>query len=90
MLSQYGELRSTNGRDRVAGLGNPNKFQRGSRLGIVTAAMLLKGNQPNFARCLAVCWTREGNACISRAAIALGIGPHIPTIITRLKDFWRS
>ena len=35
MLSQYGELRPTNGRDRLAGLGHPSKFQRGSPLGSV-------------------------------------------------------
>jgi len=33
MPSQYGELRSTNGRDRLAGLGHPSIFQWGSRLG---------------------------------------------------------
>jgi len=36
--------------------GTPNKFQRVSRLGFVTAATSLTGDQPNFARCLAVSW----------------------------------
>jgi len=56
MPSQYGELRPTNGRDRLACLGHPSKFQQGSRLGFVTAATSLNGSQPNFAQCLAVCW----------------------------------
>jgi len=47
---------NTNGRDRLAGLGHPSKFQQGSRLGFVTAATSLNGSPPNFARCLAVCW----------------------------------
>ena len=55
MPSQYGELRPTNGRDRLAGLGHPSKFQQPSLLGFVTAATSLNRSQPNFARCLAVC-----------------------------------
>jgi len=57
MLSQYGELRPTNGQDRLAGLGHPSKFQWGSRLGFVTAATSLNGSQPNFAQCLTICQT---------------------------------
>jgi len=34
-----------------------NKFQQVSRLGFVTAPTSLTGDQPNFARCLAVSWT---------------------------------
>jgi len=34
--------------------GTPSKFQRVSRLGLVTAPTSLNGRQPNFARCLAV------------------------------------
>jgi len=56
MFSQYGELRPTSSWDRLAGLGHPNTFQQVSRLGFVTAATVLNGSQPNFARCLAVCW----------------------------------
>ena len=56
MPSQYGELRSTNGWDRLAGLGHPSKFQRVSRLAFVTAATSFTGGQPNFVRCLAVSW----------------------------------
>jgi len=56
MPSQYGELQPTIVRDRLAGFGHPGKYQRGSRLGFATAATSLNGNQPNFARCLTVCW----------------------------------
>jgi len=56
MSSQYGELRRTNGWDRLASLGHPGKFQGLSRLGFVTAPTSLNGGQPNFARCLAVSW----------------------------------
>jgi len=56
MFSQYGELRPTNGRDRLADLGHPSKFQRVSRLAFVTAATSLSESQPNFARCLTVSW----------------------------------
>jgi len=38
--------------------GTPSKFQRVSRLGFVTAPSSRNGSQPNFARCLAVCWAR--------------------------------
>jgi len=50
------ELRSTNGWDRLASLGDSCKFQRVSRLGFVTAPTSLNGGQPNFARCLAIAW----------------------------------
>jgi len=53
---QFGELRLTNGRDRLVSLEHPSKFQRVSRLGDVTAPTSLNGDQPNFARCLAVSW----------------------------------
>ena len=49
MSSQYGELRPTNGWDRLAGLGHPIIFQRASRLGSVTARHSSSGRQPNFA-----------------------------------------
>ena len=39
---------------RLASLGHLSKFQRISRLGLVTAATSLNRGQPNFARCLAV------------------------------------
>ena len=54
MVSQYGEFRPTNRRDRLASLGHPGKFQRVSRLGFDTAPAWLNGGQPNFARCLTV------------------------------------
>ena len=62
MSSQYSELRRTNRRDPLAGFGHPSKFQQGSRLAFVTAATSLTAGQPNFARCLAVCWA--GLLCI--------------------------
>ena len=37
-------------------MGHPSKFQRVSHLAFFTAATLLTGGQPNFARCLAVSW----------------------------------
>jgi len=49
MSLQYGELRSTNGWDRLAGLGHLIIFQRVSRLGSVTAWQSSSGRQPNFA-----------------------------------------
>jgi len=56
MSSQYGELRPTNGWDRLGCLGDPSKFQRVSCLGFVTAATSFTGDRPNFAQCLAVSW----------------------------------
>jgi len=49
MSPQYGELRPTNGWDRLASLGHPIIFQRVSRLGSVTARHFISGRQPNFA-----------------------------------------
>jgi len=49
MSSQYGELRPTSGWDLLASLGHHCKFQRGSRLGSVTAGHFSSGRQPNFA-----------------------------------------
>ena len=48
MFSQYGQLRPTNGRDRLVSLGHPSKFQRVSLLGSVTARHSSSGHQPNF------------------------------------------
>jgi len=56
MSPQYGELWPTNGWDRFGSFGHPTKFQRVSRLAFVTAATLLTGGQPNFARCLPISW----------------------------------
>jgi len=57
MSSQFGELRSINGWDRLVSLGHPSKFQRVSRLGFVTAPTSLNGDQPKlctmFGRLLA-------------------------------------
>ena len=44
------------GWDRFGSLGHPSKFQRVSRLTILTAATSLTGGQPIFARCLVVSW----------------------------------
>jgi len=57
MSSQYGELRPTSGWDHFVSLRHPSKFQQVSRLGFITAATLVNGSQPNFARCLAVSWS---------------------------------
>jgi len=54
--SQYGEPRRINGWGRLVSLGHPSKFERISRLGFITAPTSLKGDEPNFARCLAVSW----------------------------------
>jgi len=43
MSSQYGELRPTNGWDRLTSLGYPCKFQLFSRLGSVTARHIVMG-----------------------------------------------
>jgi len=56
MSSQYGELWPTNGWDWLACLGHPDKFQRVSDLGFVTALTSLSGGQPNLARCLTISW----------------------------------
>jgi len=57
MFSQYGELRPTDGWDRLASLVHPSKFQRVWHLGFITAPTSLNGCQRNFARYLAVSWT---------------------------------
>jgi len=49
MSSSYGELRPTNGWDRLASLGHPSKFQWVWRLGSITARHSSSGRQPNFA-----------------------------------------
>jgi len=49
MSLQYGELRPSNGWDRLAGLGHPIIFQRLLRLGSVTARQSSSGRQPDFA-----------------------------------------
>jgi len=49
MSSQYGELRPTNGWDRVFSFEYLCKFQRVSRLGSVTARHSSSGRQLNFA-----------------------------------------
>jgi len=79
MSLQYGELRPTRGWDRFVSLGHPNKFQRVSRLGFVTAATSLNGGQPNFARCVAVSWAgtlQRPPPIFGRVAVTLGIDPH--------------
>jgi len=49
MSLQYGELRLTSGWDRFGSLAHPIKFQRLSRIGIVTARHSSTRRQPNFA-----------------------------------------
>jgi len=62
MSSQYGELQPTKGWDWLTSLEHPVKFQRVSRLGLITAPMLLNESQPNFAQCLAI--SLAGTVCI--------------------------
>ena len=40
----------------VRQFGHPSKFQRVSRLAVITALTSLNGGQPNFSRCLTVSW----------------------------------
>jgi len=49
MSPQYGELRPTSGWDLLWSLGHPNKFQRVSPLGSVTARHPSSGREPTFA-----------------------------------------
>ena len=56
MSLQYSECRPTNGWDRFGSLGHPSKFQRVSRLGLVTAQTSLNGGQPNIAQRFAISW----------------------------------
>jgi len=70
MSLQYGKLRPTSGWDLLASLGLPNKFQRVSRLGSVTAGHSSSGHHPH-------CGIEQRSPPIfGRAAITLGIGPH--------------
>ena len=48
--SQYGELRLTNGRDRLTSLGHPCKFQLVSHRGSVTAQHLVVGVSQTLRR----------------------------------------
>jgi len=57
MHPQYGELRPTGGWDLLVSLGHSSKFQPVSHLSFATAPTSLTGDQPNFARCLAISWT---------------------------------
>jgi len=54
VFPQYGGHRPTDSWDRFGSLGYHSKFQRVSRLGLVTAATSLTGDQPNLARRLVV------------------------------------
>jgi len=54
MSSQYSELRSTRG--SIGGFEATQHILTGIGLGFVTAATVLNGSQPNFARCLAISW----------------------------------
>jgi len=53
MCSQYGELRPTNGWNRLASLRHPSKFKQ---FRILAAPTLLSRGQQTFAWCLAVSW----------------------------------
>ena len=58
MSPQYGELRSTSGRDRFRSLGHTSYFQRLPRLGSVTVWQSSSERQPNFAA------LTEGATCV--------------------------
>jgi len=70
MYLQYGELRPTSGRDLLASLRHPCKFQRLSRLGSVTARHSSSGRQPNCGV------EQRAPPIFNRPAITLDIGPH--------------
>ena len=72
MSSQYGELRSTSGWDRLTSLGYPSKFQLVSRLGSVTARHLVVGVSQTLRR-----WT-EGAIYIRQGDHQVG---HWPTFL---------
>ena len=72
MSSQYGELRPTNGWDRLTSLGHPCKFQLVSRLGSVTARHLVVGVSQTLRR-----WT-EGATYIWQGDHHVG---HWPTFL---------
>jgi len=73
MSSQYGELRPTSGRDLLASLGHPCKFQRVSRLGSVSAHdTLVVGVSQTLRR-----WT-EGATYIRQGGHHAG---HWPTFV---------
>jgi len=72
MSSQYGELRPTNGWDRLNSLGHPCKFQLVSRLDNVTAQHLVVGVSQTLRR-----WT-EGATCIRQSDHHVG---HWPTFL---------
>ena len=69
MSSQYGELRPTNGWDRLTSLGHPCKFQLVSRLGSITAWHLVVGVSQTLRR-----WT-EGATYIRQGDHHVGYWP---------------
>jgi len=52
MCSQHSELRPTNGRDRLAGLGHPSKFPRGSRQNTEKVILQRDITKENCIRCI--------------------------------------
>jgi len=71
MFLQYGEFRTTNGRDLLASLGHPSKFQWVWRLGSVTAWHSSSGRQPNFA------WLNRGRHLYSAGRLSRLAFAHI-------------
>jgi len=74
--SQYGELRPTNGWDRLTSLGHPCKFQLVLRLGSVTARHLVVGVSQTLRR-----WT-EGVTYIRQGDHHVGHWPTFLVVIT--------
>jgi len=75
MDSQYGELRPTNGWDRLTRLGHPCEFQMVSGLGSITARHLVLGVSQTLRR-----WT-EGSTYIRQGDHHVGHWPVWPTFL---------
>ena len=71
-MANFGPLMAD---DLLASLGHPSKFQRVSRLAFITAVMSRSGGQPNFARCLAICWAGRLYVHFRRLLPTVGILP---------------
>ena len=74
MAPQYGELWPTCGWDRFGSLGHPCKFQQVSHLGSITAHCTVLQQRVSAN----LCGTEQrAPPVFGRAAITLGIGPHL-------------
>jgi len=72
MSLQYGELRPTNGWDRLAGLGHPSYFN-----GYRVSAALLNDTLVSYWSSAKLCGVEQrAPPMFDRATITMGIGPH--------------